>query len=102
MSGTINIEGIDKAELLAGLYNNAKVQGLGFLQATSGDLSINDAKALLKEATRFDYLNGRVMKIDIGRDEMYVSGYDRDNGLGAASRVVDEILERMTDPGASK
>ena len=26
----INIHGLDKAKLLAGLYNNSKIQGMGF------------------------------------------------------------------------
>ena len=28
----VNIEGLDKAEVLKELYNKSKVQGLGFLQ----------------------------------------------------------------------
>ena len=39
MSNELDIKGIDKAELLAGLYNRSKPLGLGFLQASAGDVT---------------------------------------------------------------
>lgn len=37
--------------------------------------------------TYFDYLNGRVMKIEIGGDELSARTYDRDNGADAVVAV---------------
>ena len=39
----------------------------------------------------FDYLNGRVMKIDLSEDMLDPWLYDRDNGEGAAARALTEI-----------
>ena len=45
----------------------------------------------------FDYLNGRVMKLTIDGESLWTAGYDRDNGAGAASRVVKALREEQTD-----
>ena len=88
----INIKGLDKAEELKELYNNSKVQGLGFLQATSMDMTTEEAKELLEQQTYFDYLRGKIMKIDLSLDEEFEERlYDRDNGEGSAKRVIDRL-----------
>jgi len=43
----------------------------------------------------FDYLRGRVMKIDLSKDYLDTSSYDRDNGQGAAEYA---ILDELTRP----
>ena len=55
-------------------------------------MSKEDAQEILKQQDSFDYLRGRVMKITI-EDEMYVGGYDRDNGKGAAARAIDSVRQ---------
>ena len=87
----MNITGLNKAAVLVALYNNAKVQGLGFLQATCKPMEEAEAAELLKEQSYFDYLHGRVMKIDMSGDEINTRLYNRDNGDGAAERVVDKL-----------
>ena len=84
----IDLKGLDKAEVLAKLYNASKPQGLGFLHATPDDMSVDSARELLEEYTRFDYLHGRVMKINLSGDELDPRLYDRDNGEGAAARAI--------------
>ena len=85
---TVNIAGLDKALVLAALYNAAKAQGLGFLHFTPQDMTRDEAAALLESSKYFDYLNGRVMKVAIDGDELRVGLYDRDNGAGAAERAI--------------
>jgi hypothetical protein len=88
----MNITGLSKAKVLAVLYNNAKVQGRGFLQAIDGDMSVEVAQAILDSGQKdFDYLYGRVMKVDLSGDEVDTWGYNRDNGENAAENVVDSI-----------
>lgn len=85
----ININGLNKAEVLAKLYNNSRVQGLGFLQAKNEEMSIEEATSILQKQTDFDYLFGKVMKINLSSDESFNERlYDRDNGTGAAERVI--------------
>ena len=92
----IDIKSIDKAKLLAALYNASQVQGLGFLHATDTDLSLEEAQQLLTESTYFDYLHGKVLKIDLAGDTLDPQLYDRDNGAGAALQVVNSVLDKMT------
>lgn len=90
----VNIRGLDKADVLRVLYNNARVQGMGFLQALPGDMSKEDAQELVKDRHNpyFDYLHGRVMKVDLSSDEEFDPRlYDRDNGSGAAERAIGSL-----------
>jgi len=89
----MKIEGLNKAEVLAALYNNAKVQGMGFLQADNKQMTTEEAKTILDESNDkyFDYLKGRVMKIRIAGDEIDTRLYNRDNGDGAAEIVIGKL-----------
>ena len=88
----IDISKCNKAKVLAALYNNSRPLGLGFLHATSEDMLEEEAADLLKEYTYFDYLKGRVMKIDLSGDELGTRLYNRDNGEGAAEAVLEGLL----------
>lgn len=88
---TIEIVGIDKAVVLQRLYNAARPQGMGFYQYTPGDMSIDEARDLiLKKGPRldFDYVKGRVLKVNLTNDSFSPALYDRDNGPGAARRAI--------------
>lgn len=88
----IDIKGLDKAAVLAALYNASRVQGLGFLQARNGDMTAAQAAKIIKEAgTYFDYLHGKVMKVDLSGDDFFAGLYDRDNGAGAAERAIAHL-----------
>lgn len=87
----IDIKGINKAKLLVALYNSATPRGMGFLHYNPSNLTEQDAEELLKETTSFDYLLGRVMKVDIGGNTMRNDLYDRDNGYGKVERIVNGL-----------
>lgn len=88
----INIKGINKAEVLAALYNNSRVQGMGALQARDGLMSKEDAETMIeKSGLHFDYLHGKIMKVDLKGDDFDPWLYDRDNGDGAASRALEPL-----------
>ena len=93
---TIDISNIDKAELLAGLFNASKPLGLGFLaKGHNIKMSIDSAREILKDSNGyFDYLQGRVMKVDISGDNLDPYLYDRDNGSGAALQVVESVRRK--------
>jgi len=89
---TIDISKMDKAEVLAKLFNASKAQGMGFLQNHAEPMTKDEAQGLIDEGqTYFDYLRGRVMKIDIGGDDLRVALYDRDNGQGAAELALGSV-----------
>lgn len=88
----INIEGLNKADVLRVLYNNSKPLGLGFLAFEDKEMSLEEAEKELAMGTYFDYFKGRVMKVDLSSDiEFSEWGYDRDNGVGSAQRAVDSL-----------
>lgn len=61
---------------------------------TAPDMTIEKClKVLLSQKPNlyFDYLYGRVMKVNITHDEFDPWLYDRDNGNGAAQRAIDNL-----------
>ncbi|MGB4762636.1 MAG: hypothetical protein WBP12_04775 [Candidatus Saccharimonas sp.] len=115
MSSNVNIEGLNKADVLAALYNASRPMGMGLLQAAGGPVDMDRAYAqqlleLGSDASGdypsgtafmrgnqlyFDYLYGRPLKLDLSSDtEFNPWGFDRDNGgAGAAQRVIDHLRE---------
>jgi hypothetical protein len=84
----IDIEGFDKARVLKALYDHSKVQGMGFLAQRLSPLTIEECRNLLTEQTYFDYLYGKVVKVDLSGDRFDERLYDRDNGSGAAEFAI--------------
>ena len=84
----IDLNGKDKAEVLAKLYNASRPKGMGFLQFNPKPMTKEEAAELLSSSTYFDYLRGRVMKVNLGGKEFDPRLYDRDNGQGAAAAAL--------------
>lgn len=93
----IDISKLDKAEVLAALYNASKPLMMGFMDP---DCMKAMTKALaeeyLKDGQVFDYLQGRVMKIRLDREILDPWMYDRDNGAGAAARALKPLFDRLS------
>lgn len=64
---------------------------MGFLHFDPTPMTTEQAARLLESQTTFDYLKGRVMKVDLKGDDLSTSLYDRDNGEGAALRALKGI-----------
>jgi hypothetical protein len=110
----IDIRGLDKADVLCALYNASRPQGMGWLRAESGDMTPEQARKHLslgddhkrdfptvvdrRERLYFDYLNGRVLKVDITDDTFEEHLYDRDLGRGAARAAIDNLKKRLSAP----
>ncbi len=89
----INIKGLDKADVLAALYNCARPQGMGVMHGHNSPMTKLEAQEILDSGqTYFDYLKGRVMKIDISGNDVQPHLYDRDNGVGNAQSVIDNLF----------
>ena len=59
-------------------------------------MSYSKAQKIVAEGNlHFNYLEGRVMKINISGDEMDPRCYDRDNGQGAALKVVTALRQNQ-------
>lgn len=97
---SIDIAGIDKGELLAALYNHARPIGLGNLQYQPNKMSIEAGRAhfdahIEAGASRFDYLQGRCLKVDLRDDVLDARLYERDNGEGIVAQIVANIRSRQ-------
>lgn len=93
---TNDISKLDKSEVLAALYNASKPLGLGILQFDPAPMEKEEAALLLSKYKSFDYLKGRVMKVDLSGDTLDTWLYDRDNGLGAGKAVIDKLAKAAT------
>jgi hypothetical protein len=105
-SGNVDITGLDKNEVLAALYNRSRPQGMGFLHYDAKPWTAEDARKYIEQtlehfstigyssanAYSFDYVNGRVLKVNIADDTFSPHMYDRDNGAGAAQEVIDTLI----------
>lgn len=98
---TIDISTLDKASVLAALYNASRPLGMGFMQFDPKPMQPAEAAELLKQSTYFDYLKGRVMKLDFNGNALRVDLYDRDNGDGAAQRAI-EAMQKSKDVNSPK
>ena len=88
----MDITNKDKASILAALYNNSKAQGMGLLSFSPAKMTCSEAQSLLDTGrTYFDYLKGRVMKVDLSSDLLDTSLYNRDNGFNAAETAISNI-----------
>lgn len=115
----IDIANLDKAAVLAALFNASRQQGMGFLSLEGANpMTVEDAQAEIDQALKrfddfatqydkpaghyheqaydYDYLRGRVMKVNISKDEFSERLFDRDNGPGAAARAIDAIRQSAT------
>lgn len=84
----ISLKNLDKRAVLAALYNASRPQGMGFLHYDPAPMTTEEAAKLLEQTTYFDYLKGRVMKVELGWDSLDPYGYDRNNGEGAAEQAL--------------
>ena len=98
----INISKMDKIEVFRALYNKAKTQGMGIFQFEPSDMSREEAESIFNQSNDkyFDYVKGRVMKVDLSGDILDTRLYDRDNGEGKAQMVI-EILGKIPEKKAS-
>lgn len=103
----IDITGYSKAAVLAALYNASHPLGMGFMHFDPEPMTEADAEAVIADgddhaaalaaigahrpSLYFDYVKGRVMKVDIAGDTLDPRLYDRDNGDGAAARAIAAI-----------
>lgn len=69
-SNSINLNKYNKADVLAALYNNSHPQGLGILHFNPAKMTRADAEELLNNQTYFDYLYGRIMKVDLSSNTL--------------------------------
>jgi hypothetical protein len=89
----INIKGLSKGAVLAALYNASRPIGLGILYTNDVMTEKEGSNVYAEFGPSFDYIKGRVMKVNLGNDEFDPWLYDRDNGKGAADKVISALRD---------
>lgn len=90
----MDISNLSKPKVFAALFNAAKPLGLGFLHYDPNHIMREqEAADLLKKQTHFDYHEGRLMKVDLGKDELDTRNFNRDNGEGAAEKAIARLAQ---------
>jgi len=112
----VSTKGLNKAAVLAALYNRAITGGMGFMHYDPTPMTVEQAREILRRFERvtkkflfweiekqpaakricFDYLGGRSMKVDLTSDEEFdASEYDHPdyNGEGAAEDAIRSLME---------
>lgn len=86
------ISNLDKAIVLMALYNASSVRGNGFLSNEGyTTMEAEQASKLLEDDDKyFDYINGKVMKVDMGGDILDLCLYDHNNGDGAGLHAIQK------------
>lgn len=97
----VDISGLDKAEVFRELYLNAGSVGLGAvevfcrIQKTGKfDLSIEEAREIVREQLNFDYFRGMRMKVDLSGDRVYQLDYN-ECSQAPASEIINQIRVNM-------
>jgi hypothetical protein len=89
----IDVSYIEPAELLRLLYNAIDMGKRHGLPTFPEPMRIEEARRIITERTRdgvarFDYLNGRPIKVAIGPAQVDERFYDRENGPGAFAAAI--------------
>ena len=95
----IDITGLDKTAVLIALYKPARQVGMGLLDSGLTDNEIRDyvtnyQKKFGGQFPYVDYLGGKPLKVNLSGDTFNGRLYNRDQGVGAARRVVEELRDR--------
>ncbi len=92
----VSIQELDKSAVFAALFNRAQAQGLGFLQYNPALMTAEQAQERFGECSEyFDYVDGRVMKVDLSGDELDTGLYNRGNGIDAAESVIEALRDSI-------
>lgn len=97
----IDISGLDKAALLAALWNNAALPP-GASDPDTRPMTAEAAQSVFlyrrvsdgqtgDDVYGFDYFGGRLLKVNLAGNRLDPWGYDRDNGAGLAEQVITHL-----------
>jgi len=88
----IDISHLSKAKVLAALYNWARLPA-GMHHADFPQMTMEEAQKMLDSGqTHFDYVKGRVLKIDLSSDSLDSFKYNKDNGPNAAEAIIETLI----------
>jgi hypothetical protein len=101
----INIQGLDKREVLKALFDAAIPKGNGWRKYDRTPMRLANAGTLLKKAeqnnTIITVITGRQLHVDLSGNEFDPTLYNQHNGEGAAEKALEPLLTRQSSPTKS-
>ncbi len=95
LKNTVSIKNLDKAVVLAALYNAAKPI-YEYMRVKPETMSPEEARLFLKNKTVvFGEFIGRILKIKLDTDVIHTEGYDAANGAGKARQAIEQAREQI-------
>ena len=90
----ISIAGLNKAAVLAALYNGAaEPKGWGRMYWELTPMTGAEAVSwLARTGGVVESIKGRALNVDLSDDVLDTSGYDAENGPGAAARALASLV----------
>ncbi|MFE4653561.1 hypothetical protein [Streptomyces sp. NPDC056707] len=90
---SIDLSGLSKAHVLTALYNNAALPPTHTVpNPRTGPMTVPEAELWMRRQDgRFDYVEDRLLRVDLSHSEFSPRGYDQANGLGLAQQVIDHL-----------
>ena len=93
----IDITGLPKHAVVAALWNAARAQSVFDHKSAMSESRAREVAAFMESklpSDRLDWVDGRVLKVDLRYDSFDPVFYDRDNGgEGAAARAIERLRQ---------
>ena len=90
----VDIKGLEKHDVFEALYRATHQQGMGIFNPDNLSRKELDCIYDNSKSKYFDYVSGRVMKVDLSGDEFEERLFDRDNYPGAAQDAIDRLRRK--------
>ncbi len=92
-----DIAGLDKASVLKALVDRAvcNLDDSKRHSFSNKDVSLDECKKAVADATDFDYFNGKPLKVNLSGDQFDAYLYNRDNGSNAAQKAIAQLKKSL-------
>lgn len=89
----VSFENLEKAKVLAALYNGAKPSSTDIASYDPNPMSVSEAKQLTFNRNNFDYIKGRILLIIFVGNTFNSKLYNKHNGVDSAEKIIESLKE---------
>ncbi len=89
----VSFENLEKAMVLAALYNGAKPSSTDIASYDPEPMTVAEGKELTFKRNHFDYIKGRILLIIFTENTFNSKLYNKHNGENAAESIIESLKE---------